>query len=549
MLASAGFVFAAALPAAAQDPSPEKVKALIAQVMGQQGGTAQTPMSQVFTTPGPRVDLTLTDAVSRAVEKNIDIAVARITPRLSDFSLAALDANYRINLTSATSNNRTTSLPSNTVNGITQPSTSNRQAWSAGISQNIWKGGGNYTLNWTNSRFDNPQSSTNFRNPQLSSGLVFNGVQPLMRGFRTDTTRTSIGTTRLSQSNDEIALTSTTITTQSNIKNAYWDLVYAIQAIEAAQNSFDIAQRLVQDNKAKVEIGTMAPIEIISAEAEQANRRQTLVLAQATQRTSELALKRLIVSGTDDPLWASSINPVDRPPSAPEPINLEAAVARALSQRTDLQQSKNNLQISDLNLINQVDQTRPQLNLTVNYGLTGLGGTILKRSTPDPITGAVVNQTIPSGYLDALQNIAKLDAPNWTIGASFAYPLGSSAQQATVARSKLSLKQTEANLKALELQIATDVTNAYLTVQSSLESVQTTAVARDLAQKRLEAAQTKFDNGMAINYEVVQAQRDFFDARNAELRAILNYRKALVNFEAVQSVGTRGVAAVGGGGG
>src|SRR6185295_4061216 len=91
---------------------------------------------------------------------------------------------------------------------------------------------------------------------------------------------------------------------------------------------------------------------------------------------------------------------------------------------------------------------------------------------------------------------------------------------------------------------------AALTVQSALESVQATAAARELAQKRLEAAQSKMDVGMATNYEVVQAQRDFADARNNELRAVLNYRKALVNFETVQHVGTRTVGtAVGGGGG
>ena len=112
-----------------------------------------------------------------------------------------------------------------------------------------------------------------------------------------------------------------------------------------------------------------------------------------------------------------------------------------------------------------------------------------------------------------------------------------------MARSKLSLDQSQANLKALELTIATEVTNAALTVQSSLESVQASAVARELSQKRLEAAQSKFEVGMATNYEVVQAQRDFVDARNNELRSNLNYRKALVNFEVSQTVGTRAVAA------
>jgi outer membrane protein TolC len=242
---------------------------------------------------------------------------------------------------------------------------------------------------------------------------------------------------------------------------------------------------------------------------------------------------------------------VDRPSTTPEPINLEAAVTRALATRTDLQQSKNNLKISDINLQNQVDATKPQLNLTANYGLTGLGGPIIQRSgVVDPLTGETTTATsiIPSGYFDALRNIVRLDAPVWTLGLNFAYPLGKSSQQATVERSRLSLRQTEANLKSLELQIATDVTNAALTVQSSLESVQASAVARELGQKRLEAAQSKMDVGMATNYEVVQAQRDFADARNNELRAILNYRKALVNFEAAQTVGTRGIgAAVSGG--
>jgi outer membrane protein len=556
MLAAAGLVFASALPVGAQDTSLEHVRALIAQAQAQTPGQATTPQAPVaaatppFQTPGPRVDLPIEEAVQRGRDKNIDIAVARITPRLTDFTIAGLEANYRVNLTSATSTNSNTRLPSQITQGITKPTTSTTTNWSSGVAQSLWKGGGNYAVNWTNSRLNSP-STVNTRNPQLSSGLQANLTQPLWRGFKIDSTRAALQTNRISQQNDEIQLTATTATTEANVRNAYWDLVYAIQAVEAAQNSFDLANQLVTDNQQRVEIGTLAPIDVVSAQAEAASRRNTLVQSQATVRTSELALKRLIVSGTDDPLWTSSINPVDRPPTTAEPLNLEAAVARALSERTDLKQSMNNLKISDINLQNQIDATKPQLNLVANYGLNGLGGPIIQRTgVVDPLTGSQGTTTIPSGYLDALRNIAGLDAPVWTVGANFAFPLGRSAQEATVARSKLSLEQTKVNLKALELQVATDVTNAALTVQSSLESVQATAAARELAQKRLEAAQSKMAVGMATNYEVVQAQRDFADARNNELRAVLNYRKALVNFETVQHVGSRGVgAAVAGGGG
>lgn len=521
-------------PAAAQTPAaqtpPAQTPAPLPPVTAPQ-------TAPPFVTAGPRVDLSIEEAVARARERNIDIGVARITPHLTDFSIAGLEANYLVNLTANTNQQRQTRLPQNTTQGITQATPTNTTGWSSGFAKNMFRGGGNWQINFVGSRVDQP-AANQFRNPTFNSNVNGFYVQPFLRGFKIDATRAQLRTSVLTQQNDEIALQSTTSTIMANTRNAYWDLVFAIQAVEAAQNSLDISNKLVTDNQARVEIGTLAPIDITSAQAEAANRRLAVVQAQATVRTSELALKRLIVSGTDDPLWGSSLNPVDRPAATPEPINVDAAVQRALRERTDLQQSVNNLKVSDINLRLQEDQTRPQLNLTASYGLIGLGGPLLLNGT-----------TIPSGYLDALRNVFGFDAPQWNLQMSFAYPLGKSAQEATVARSKLSLEQSNANLKALQLQIATDVANAALTVQSSLEAVQQSKTARELAQQRLAAAQSKFEVGMAINYEVVQAQRDFLDAQNNELRALLNYRKALVNFETVQTVGTRGVAAVGAGGG
>jgi outer membrane protein TolC len=543
LTAAAVVTLAVVAPAGAQTPAAAAAAPLPAVA------PVQSPQP-AFVTPGTRVDLSIEEAVARAREKNIDIAVARITPRLTDFSIAALDANYRYNLTSNGSAANVSTPATNATQGVaagTNQITKTTQ-WNGGLAKNLYRGGGNFTIGWQNNRRE--QSSANaFRNPTFNSSLTFNLTQPLLRGFRTDSTRTSLQTSRNSQQNDEISVQSTMGTTMANTRNAYWDLVYAIQAVEAAQNSLDISLKLVQDNQARVEIGTLAPIDIKSAEAEAANRRLTLVQAQATVRTAELALKRLIVTGTDDPMWSSSINPTDRPAATPEPINVDAAVQRALRERTDVQQSLNNLKISDLNLRNQVDLTRPQLNFTLNYGLSGLGGPFTP-TVRDPITGQIIPQApVASGYLDAIKNLYGFDVPQYTFGFTFAYPIGKSAQEANVARSKLALEQTQANIKALQLQIATDVANAALNVQSTLEAVQQSSVARQLAQERLNAAQSKFEVGMAINYEVVQAQRDYLDAQNNELRAMLNYRKALVNFETVQTVGTRGVAAVGGGGG
>ena len=166
--------------------------------------------------------------MAKAMDKNIDIAVARITPRLTDFTIAGLEANYRLNLTSGLSSNSTTDLPRLTTQGISAATTSSREAWSAGIAQNLWKGGGNYGVAWTNSRFPG-QSSVNIRNPQFQSGITANSPQPLLRGFKIDSTRASLQTNRISQQNDEISLTATAASTAANVRLAYWDLVYAIQ--------------------------------------------------------------------------------------------------------------------------------------------------------------------------------------------------------------------------------------------------------------------------------------------------------------------------------
>ena len=116
----------------------------------------------------------------------------------------------------------------------------------------------------------------------------------------------------------------------SNVRNAYWDFVYTTQAVESAQQSLALATKLVEDNTIKVEVGTMAPIDIVSAQAEQATRQQQLVTAQNSRRTAELTLKRLIVGGTDDPNWLATLDPIDRPEFRPEPVDVQAAVgARA----------------------------------------------------------------------------------------------------------------------------------------------------------------------------------------------------------------------------
>jgi HAE1 family hydrophobic/amphiphilic exporter-1 len=246
-------------------------------------------------------------------------------------------------------------------------------------------------------------------------------------------------------------------------------------------------------------------------------------------------LKRLIVSGTQDPNWNATIDPVDRPEFRPETIDVEAAVRRALSQRTDLSIASKDVQMNDVTLKYLNEQTKPQADLNATYGLSGIGGTQIQRSgTGIGGDGGVIQNVIPGGYGNALSSLLGANYPQWTVGVNISYPLGLSSQQAAVARARVQLNQVQAQLKQVELQIATEVTNAAITVRSNAERVQAAQVARELAQRQLDAENSKFAVGMSTNYFVVQAQNQLASAQNNELQAILNYRKALVELDRLQ---------------
>jgi outer membrane protein TolC len=353
-----------------------------------------------------------------------------------------------------------------------------------------------------------------------------------MRGFRTDSTRQQLAVTRLNRDISDVQLRATITNTLSNVRNAYWDYVFAVQSVEVANQSVALAEQLVKDNRTRVEVGTMAPIDVVQAQSQAATQRQTLVAAQATRRTTELALKRLIVDGTGDPAWNASIDPIDRPDFIPETVDVEAAVRRALSERTDIDIARKNVEANNVTLKYLNDQLLPQVDFIGQYGFAGLGGTQIV-TQGQGVTRQIIG-TIPGGYNNALSTLLNGKFPRWTATLNFSYPLGTSAQEASVARARVQLNQVGAQLKQIELQVATDVTNAALTVQSNTNLVHAAEVARDFAQQTLAAEQSKFEVGMSTNYNVILTQRDLATAQNNELQAVLAYRKSLVELERLQ---------------
>jgi outer membrane protein TolC len=507
-----------------------------AQAAGGQG----TPLPVSAESTGPRVSLTLEDAVKRALESNLDIAVQRIGQQVFDVNIASIRSVYSPTVSSLISNQSQKNASTSTISGGQTGATINNTnfVFNGGLAQEVPWGGGSFSATLDNRRSETSNLTATI-NPQYTPVWSAQYNQPLLRDFRIDATRQSILVTRINQDISDIQLQQTTMNTVANVRNAYWDYVFAVQSVDVAKQSLAIAEELLRNNQTKVEIGTMAPIDVVQAQSQAAQQKQALVTAEGSRRTAEIALKRLIVSGTADPLWGSTIEPVDRPDFRPEPIDVAAATQRALSTRTDVLQARKTLQANDTTLRLLNNQKLPQVDLQTRYAVTGIGGDRLITEGSGVDRGRIIGVE-PGGYFDALDTLFRNRLPTWSLGLNISYPLGTSAADASIARARIQQNQIEVQLRQLDLQVTSDVSNAAIQVQNSAERVQSAQAARELAQQQLDAENSKFGVGMSTNYNVVLAQRDLSTAQNNELQAVLAYRKAVVDFERVQQTGSAG---------
>jgi len=540
LVAAASFVLLISGAASAQTASSDaaRTESLVKQAVERYASGLEASRGQAAqdATRPAGVPMTLEDAVRRAIDNNLEMAVERLNPQTFDFTLASLRANYNPNATSNIGRRDNVRPPTNLLNpGSPNVST---MTYNTGVTQNLRWGGGNYALTFNNNKVVSPTDQLARFDPQFNSSYLFSYTQPLLRGFRIDQTRQQMQTAVINRDNAELNLKARTTNTLAAVRAAYWDYVFSIQAVDVAQQSLALASKLLSDNKIRVEVGTMAPMDVVQAEAEEATRQQALTIATATMRTAELSLKRLIVGGTSDPLWAQRIEPTDKPDFQAVDIDVEGAVRSALQQRTDLQIARNAFESNNVLLKSQRDQSLPDVDALVTYGASGLGGTqydFLGSGLDRQRAGIAVQ----GGYNDALRTLFNRDYPNWQFAININYPIGGNPAEAQAARTRLLIQQSQAQIRASELTVATEVTNAALQVTNSTEALAAARAARDLSQRRLDAEMSRFEVGMSNNYQVVQSQRDLREAQNSELRALLNYRKALVEFDRVQLAGAR----------
>lgn len=486
--------------------------------------------------------LTVDEAVALAVEQNLGIQIERINPQIQDVAVAQARSYWVPTVSSTLQNNSQNSPSTSFLSGGQSKTTDTRFSTQVGVNQ-ILPTGANYSLAWNSARQTSTNLFSNF-NPLVSSNLAFSFSQPLLRNRTIDSYRQQLLTTRKDRDAADMSLRATVASTTRNVKLAYWDLAYARENLQAQKASLDLAKRALADNEKRVQIGTMAPIDIVEAQSEVARNEEAVIVAEAAITQAEDRLRALVLNPSSPDFWTTTLEPSQNMPFTPVMVDLNGAIKRATDSRTDVQLAKNSIEKSDINLKFFRAQVLPEITANVAYQTNGVGGDQLS-----PITSFTGNQGPRSvvatrGFGPVLGDILTSAYPTWTVGVTVSYPIGASTQETNLARAKLQYDQAQSQLKNLEMQIGTQVRDAARQVQTNAKRVDSARVARDLAEQRLAAEEKKFAAGIQISFFVFQAQRDLAQARTNEIKAIADYNKSVVDFEAVQETSLTGGTAI-----
>jgi outer membrane protein len=478
------------------------------------------------------VRLTADDVARLATANNPDLVAGGYDPRISAERLAQARAAFLPTLTSGIQRNVQQAPPSSIFLG-NQGTRTDIWSGNVGVGQQLPWGGGSYSVGWNSLRTNASSSLSNF-NPAVTAQLQAIVSQPLLRDFKIDPLRAQVTTAATNQRIADIGLEELGTSLGAAAQRAYWNLVLARAAVTVQQQSLELSQELERNNRARVDVGQSPPLDLVSARAEVAQRREGLIVAQTQVRQAEDQLRILIMDPKRADFWTVRLEPADLvPPIGPAP-DVDAAVRNALNLRTDLQRTRRQIENSETALALAKNAALPDLRLQATYLTNGLGGTELLRTGGFP--GTVVGQQF-TAFGDVLRQLFVADFPTWTVGFTLSYPLGRSADQATLARTGLEREQTSAQLRSSEFKVVREVRQSAMVVEQNRERIGTTRLARELSEQRLDAEQKRFEVGMSTNFNVIQAQRDLAVARNSELQAQLDYQLALITFETVQRVG------------
>jgi len=499
-----------------------------------------------------RLMLTLQDAIELALENNTDILIQRYYPSIADLDLirTAAGANGRgvgnVNVPGVFGNNPGTGSFDPAINTtvtfdsrrspVNNPLTAGTGTTSTALSSQFTHNTntnvqfvqafptGTAITAGMNTIRASTTSTAQFFSPSVQTVGSLSITQQLLNGWGVALNRRAIRIARIARRGSDLAFAQSVLTDVTSVQNFYWELVFARGDVGVQRRSVELAQRLYDDNQRQVQIGTLAPLELVRAEAQLATAQQNLINSQTRLLQQQNSLMNVIVKDLVDPaLFNIEVVPVDgaqAPPPVVENLPLSEAIQEAMTKRPDVQLSKLNLTAHDVNLETVKRALLPTLQVNAFVSGTGLAGNTRNR-TP----------AVRSGFSDAVNTVFAGDFPQYQAQFTLNIPLRNRPAQADVARALLVQQQDQARLLQLQNTVAVDVQNSQIALRQARTAVAAAVKTRQLQEQALAAEQTRLQLGASTIFLVVQAQRDLSTAASAEVRAQVNLMQANAAFE------------------
>ncbi|MCI0418770.1 MAG: TolC family protein [Acidobacteria bacterium] len=473
-----------------------------------------------------KLGLTEADAIRLVLENNLDVVADRYDPWLAQYDIDRGYALFDPKLSFTLAAGRNTIPQSNTVtSGVAALRNLNESA-NFTFSQ-LFQTGTRYSIAYNNFR----QSSNNLRNllnPFLSSSLTATVSQPLLRDFGFLPNRRPILIARNNKDISNYVFAQRLIALVNQVQTLYWNMVFAREDIKVKQRSLDLATKTNEDNKRQVEIGTLAPIEVVKSESEIANRKEELIRAQFLLEQYDDQMKKYVSSFSDLSKITAAIDPTDKTllPSDFKDFDLAQAVSYAIEARPEIKQLKKDLENQEINVRYFRNQLLPSVNLDLTYGTSALAG-----QNRIFLSDGTFTLGPSSGWNDNISTLFGRDFASYSAAVTVEIPITNRAGKADFARANFSKYQAEKRLSALEQQIALEVRNAHTELEMNRARIEAAQKSRELAERNLDAEQKKFQLGTSTIRFVLEEQRNLAIAQSNEVRALVDFTKAKNNLD------------------
>ncbi len=502
-----------------------------------------------------KLTLSLEDAISLGLENNLGIAVERYVPWLDEASLLLAKsgingrAAFDPTLTSAFTMEEQTQPVNNPFLASVPcplgqfcapfPLISHTVTGNFGYTQNFHSGT-QFQVTFNNTWLGQPeQLSFNLFNPYNESTLSFQLTQPLLNGFGRIANDRYIIEAKNNVKIGESQFKQQVITTVTQVATEYWELVFARENVKVEQVAVAADQQLYENNKKQLEIGTMAPLDVITAQSQLATDQQALVQAQTTRLLDETTLLVAITKNSLTP----SLQGVEIVPTTSiftpveENTSLEDAVKVAFQNRPEVQQALLTLQNDDVEIKATRNGLLPTLNLFGLYEQTGLGGTaqVCTANCGFGGTGPKTTKAYPLGLAYALNGMITSQYPTLEAGLNLTLPIRNRAAQAANATAQLNQRQQQVNLLNTQATIVLNVRQALIALEQDRAALAAAGESRIYNQQSYDDEVKKLQLGTSTAFTVIQKQQLLTAAEGVELRDRINLIEAELNFN--QSMG------------